>query len=64
MDNQLVELLGQLCSQLLSTDNNTRKQAEEQLEKHWLVNQPGQLLMGLTQLLLSHPDPNVYCINY
>jgi hypothetical protein len=59
MDNQLVELLAQLCQQLFSTDNATRKQAEEQLELHWLTNQPGHLLMGLTQLLLSHPDPNV-----
>jgi hypothetical protein len=59
MENQLVELLAQVCQQLLSTDNTVRKQAEEQLERHWLVNQPGQLLMGLGQLLLSHADPSV-----
>jgi hypothetical protein len=59
MDNQLVELLAQVCQQLLSTDNAVRKQAEEQLERHWLVNQPGQLLMGLGRLLLSHSDPSV-----
>ncbi|KAJ3273865.1 Importin-5 [Terramyces sp. JEL0728] len=57
MDNQqLFEVLGQLLSQLLSPDTNVRKQSEEQLEKHWLANQPGPFLAGLSNFTVHHAD--------
>ncbi|KAJ3252863.1 Importin-5 [Boothiomyces macroporosus] len=60
MDNQqLFEVLGQLLSQLLSPDANIRKQSEEQLEKHWLANQPGPFLAGLSNFIVHHSDAYV-----
>lgn len=59
----MVEMLGQLLGQLVSSDNAVRKQAEEQLDKHWLVQQPGVLLVGLATLINHHPDAYVFFIN-
>ncbi|KAI8903813.1 armadillo-type protein [Gorgonomyces haynaldii] len=56
---QLFELLAGLLSQLSSEHNQVRKAAEDQLNNHWLVNQPGPLLAGLAYLTANSPDLNV-----
>lgn len=56
---QLFEMLGQLLGQLVSQDNQERQAAEEQLNQHWLANQPGPLLAGLSHLAANHQDPSL-----
>ncbi|KAJ2993084.1 Importin-5 [Globomyces sp. JEL0801] len=56
-DPQLFQLLNDLLNQLSSQDNAIRRAAEEQLELHWVANQPGPLLAGLANATLSHNIP-------
>lgn len=56
---QLVEMLGQLLVSLSSQDNKARKEAEKQLDEHWVVHQLASLLAGLAHLTASHPDAHV-----
>ena len=51
---QMFELLAQLLAQLSSSDNAIRTAAEEQLNKHWLINQAPALLAGLSYLAAHH----------
>jgi hypothetical protein len=57
---QLVQLLAQLLQKLSSQDNTLRQQAEEELDKHWVLNQPGALLTSLADLTANHPDIYVF----
>ncbi len=56
---QMIDLLSQLLIQLSSQDNKLRNEAEQQLDQHWVVNQPAHLLVGLSHLIVSHPDAYV-----
>ena len=56
---EMVELLSQLLIQLSSQDNKCRQEAEQQLDQHWVINQPAHLLVGLAHLVASHPDAYV-----
>eukprot|EP00842_Homolaphlyctis_polyrhiza_P004970 jgi/Hompol1/5474/HPOL_001964-RA len=56
---QLFELLAQLLAQLSSQDNQVRAAAEDQLNHHWLANQPQILLAGLAFLLATNPAPEI-----
>ncbi|KAJ3353549.1 hypothetical protein HDU91_005879 [Kappamyces sp. JEL0680] len=55
-DPQILDLLSQLLFQLASQDNKIRSEAEVQLDNHWVINQPGHLVVGLAHLAASHPD--------
>lgn len=48
--------LGELLGQLSSEHNAIRNAAEDQLNNHWLVNQPEALLTGLSSLVLHGTD--------
>ncbi|KAI8924999.1 armadillo-type protein [Entophlyctis helioformis] len=56
---QLFEVLAQLIAQLSTQDNAVRAAAEQQLNEHWLLNQPQVLLAGLAYLMVNHPDVEI-----
>lgn len=51
--------LGQLLQALSSADNTTRSNAEESLNKDWVVARPDVLLMGLVEQMQATEDPTV-----
>jgi hypothetical protein len=61
-EEQMIEVLSQLLVQLTSQENTIRNQAENQLDQHWVVNQPALLLVGLAHILSSHKEVHVLLI--
>ncbi|RIB28214.1 armadillo-type protein [Gigaspora rosea] len=52
----IVSQLNQVLSNLASNDNNLRSSAEQQLNEHWIAQQPDLLLLSLIQLGRSHEE--------
>ena len=56
---QVHAALAQLLQALSSADNNTRSQAEEQLNTEWVAGRAGVLLMGLVEQMQDSEEPSV-----
>ncbi len=56
---QVHAALAQLLQALSSSDNNTRSQAEEQLNTEWVAERAGVLLMGLVEQMQVSEEPSV-----
>lgn len=53
------EALKRLLDGLQATDNNTRAQAEDQLNNEWVASRPNVLLMGLVEQIQLSGDATV-----
>jgi hypothetical protein len=60
---ELFDLLKQLLDQLSSSENHVRNAAEDQLNKHWLVQQPQILMQGLAHIISTGKSPHVLLSN-
>ncbi|KAJ3075622.1 hypothetical protein HDU98_007434 [Podochytrium sp. JEL0797] len=56
---QVATALALVVTGLLSTNNNERQQAEQALQAQWKDAQPHLLLLGLANLIVHHPEPQI-----